>query len=209
MKPILYIETNFVIGIAKGQDPEGKRLIKPGFDDIQLAMPGVCFMEALSVLVFEEKQRKRFHQELDRHRGEFRRNTLSVKASELVEHLDRSRISGDELLNEFQVWVVLTLLMLSINAEIIQIDPIAIKDALVWRRTVIDDPTDALILSCIVSHAQKFLDIPKAFVSHNSNDFGQKAAIEKLDEVGIKYFKDVQKAVGWLRAQNPLQPDST
>ena len=164
-------------------------------------------MEALSVLVFEERQRKRFHAELDHHQAEFKRNIRSLKAIEHVKHLDQSRVTGNQLLNEFQERVVEVLTTLSLQATIIEIDPVALKDALGWRRTVIEDPTDGLILRCITGHSRSNPSVPKAFVSFNFNDFGQESVGKKLDEAGIKYFKEVRNALGWLRSRIPSQTD--
>ena len=57
----LYVETNFPIGIAKGQDPEAAEFLESDSLDVQIAIPGVCVMEAFSVWEFEEKQKKKAH----------------------------------------------------------------------------------------------------------------------------------------------------
>ncbi|GAA6614529.1 hypothetical protein [Scytonema sp. NUACC26] len=45
---ILYIETNFAMSIATGRDPQANQLLLNIPPSIQIAIPSVCFMEALS-----------------------------------------------------------------------------------------------------------------------------------------------------------------
>jgi hypothetical protein len=47
---ILYLETNFLMSIAMGRDPEASDLLSQRPAGVRLAMPQVCCMEALSVL---------------------------------------------------------------------------------------------------------------------------------------------------------------
>ncbi len=62
---IFYIETNFLMSIATGRDPEALTLLQNPPESVQIAIPCICCLEALSVLEQEEKSRKIFEQELD------------------------------------------------------------------------------------------------------------------------------------------------
>ena len=46
---LLYIETNFLMSIATGRDPKADDLLAQPPEGLRLAIPQVCFMEALSV----------------------------------------------------------------------------------------------------------------------------------------------------------------
>ena len=46
---VLYIETNFLMSVAKGQDPQADSLLQNTPSSVRLAIPGICYMEALSI----------------------------------------------------------------------------------------------------------------------------------------------------------------
>jgi hypothetical protein len=52
---ILYVETNFLMGIAEGQDPQAEDLLRNTPNSVRLATPSICFVEALTTLEQEEK----------------------------------------------------------------------------------------------------------------------------------------------------------
>lgn len=45
---ILYIETNFVVGAARGQDPDADALLGVPSKALRILLPSVCVMETLS-----------------------------------------------------------------------------------------------------------------------------------------------------------------
>jgi predicted nucleic acid-binding protein len=47
----LYLETNFLIGLARNQDPESHKLLDLAVaDEAELAVPQVCLMEAITAV---------------------------------------------------------------------------------------------------------------------------------------------------------------
>ncbi len=56
---ILYVETNFAMSIATGRDPQANTLLLNTPTSVQIAIPSVCYMEALSVLEAHQKSRLR------------------------------------------------------------------------------------------------------------------------------------------------------
>ena len=70
----------------------------------------------------------------------------------------------------------------------------------------IADPTDNLILCCVLRHAglNPDPDGRKAFLSGNHRDFGQPDVKTMLNAVGVKYFSKTGDALGWLRAEPKL-----
>ncbi len=194
---ILYVETNLVMGIAKGQDPDADRLLSEGFPDVQIVIPGICIMEAFSVWNSEKKQRAKFHQELRKHAEESARDLTSVRAQSLVGNLQRARLESIDLVNNIESRLYGTIERLSEHAEILNnIDDRVIFDTL--SQAYVEDPTDNLILNAILRHAHSPLFGLKLFVSRNSRDFGREEPMKALRSAKIKYFKDVTPALGWL-----------
>jgi len=102
LRPILYVETNFVLGVAKGQDVLAGRFLADGFPGVEVVIPGVCYMEAFSVLEYERKSRSRFHEEMYRQSREAKWDRTSAHAPTLAGYLGQALIESDQLLNEFE-----------------------------------------------------------------------------------------------------------
>jgi hypothetical protein len=206
LKPILYVETNFVVGVAKGQDPEGGRLLGEDDDSVTLVFPTVCFMESFFVLNVEKKQWEKFHVGVKDRVRELKRNKTAPLAARLATDLEQSGLAGDALLREFEECVREVLDRLSLDAELIAVEHDIVRDCL--SSDFVDDPTDNLILCGILWHARRHPDGPKAFVSNNHNDFGQRSVVALLEGAGVRYFRRTEAAVGWLRSQYPDQADA-
>ena len=205
MEAILYVETNFVIGIAKGQDSEAVGLTNSLPPQIRIAIPSVCFMEAFSVLTQESKSRRLFINQMDPHIREAGRDATSRHARELQHHLNQARIEGEALLNDIRYRLHQILGELATNADLIHPSPAILQVALAGR--FVEDPTDNLILESILDHARIHpVKMPKAFSSGNSRDFARSGEIDDaLSEVGVKYFPRTAAALGWLRSR--VRPD--
>jgi hypothetical protein len=196
---ILYLETNFPMSIAKGQDRDAEMLVSSPPADIRLAMPCVCFMEALSVLNNERKSQKKFMHELNNYTTDVQRNVISPYAKTLYHHLKEARIASDGLLNDIQTSLYNALEQLSQKAEIIGLTGEMISTSL--KERYIDDPTDNLIFVCILRHAGINTVVPRAFMSGNYRDFDQGDARLALDAAGVRFFSRTEAALGWLQTQ--------
>ena len=203
MEAILYVETNFVIGIAKGQDSEAESFLNSPPLPIRIAIPSVCFMEAFSVLTQESKSRKLFIGQMDPHIRDAGRDATSRHAKKLRLNLERARIEGEALLNDIRDRLHQVLGRLSAIADLIHPSPAILQDALTGK--FIEDPTDNLILESILSHARTHpVEMPKAFLSGNTNDFaGSDEIANALSGAGVKYFSRTVAALGRLRSQLP------
>jgi predicted extracellular nuclease len=68
---------------------------------------------------------------------------------------------------------------------------------------VYKDPTDNLILHCILNHASQNFTDTKVLISGNKNDFGTSEVVEALRDAGIvKYFASTQSFLGWLASRS-------
>ena len=195
----LYVETNFPIGIAKGQDPEAAEFLESDSLDVQIAIPGVCVMEAFSVWEFEEKQKKKLEEQLSSQIREVGRNTTSPRAQRLVGYLELSKVESADLFSDTEDRLYEALARLAEDAEMIDVNFDILIDSLANK--YINDPTDNLILCCILWHAHHNPVGHKAFFSHNHRDFDQPVAREVLAAAGVNYFSRVDAALGWLRSR--------
>lgn len=93
---ILYVETNYPVGFAKGQDPGSDSLAGPDPRAFRLAFPSICFMEALTVLNAETKSRNKFLDELERQIREVGRDGTSPNALSLVAHLKEAQADAEK-----------------------------------------------------------------------------------------------------------------
>lgn len=193
---ILYVETNFPVGIAKGQDSVAADLLARTPSSVRLVMPGICYMEALSVLKSEKKQRRKFRSELETQIREVGRDVVSRPARVLVPRLEDANIRLERLQNQVEDRLCLALDDLAKKAALIDLTAEMVQQSL--RLGVLDDRTDNLILSCIVAHARSHPSERKAFLSANSTDFEQSAVGEILSDVGVKYFRQAGDFLGWL-----------
>ena len=138
----LYVETNFPIGIAKGEYPAAAEFLEGDSTDVQIVIPGVCFMEAFSVWNMKRKQNGELVNRLSAHLKEMGQNSFSTKSDDAAEHLRQSIMKIDDLFNNMENRFDETLRRLSEGAEIINLENDGIKDALTTKR--IADPTDNL-----------------------------------------------------------------
>ncbi|MCU0546036.1 MAG: hypothetical protein MUE44_28360 [Oscillatoriaceae cyanobacterium Prado104] len=85
--------------------------------------------------------------------------------------------------------------MIVLNLEIIQA---SLNTTIIGK-----DPTDNLILHCILSHARLHPTETKAFLSSNVKEFRKVPEVQNaLRDAGItKYFSRTQDFLGWLQSQ--------
>lgn len=77
---ILYVETNLIIGIAKGQDAEAQNLLLNPLASTSIVIPSICFLEAQMTLMEMEKYNDQFLSALIKQRSEAKRDTTSANA---------------------------------------------------------------------------------------------------------------------------------
>jgi hypothetical protein len=101
---ILYIETNFVIGIAKGQDSDASNLLVNFPDHSRLAIPCVCYMEAFEVLLSEQRAFGELFglRQIVNFLNDLGRDRASKDASTIVSHFVDARAAGQRRLDEAQ-----------------------------------------------------------------------------------------------------------
>ncbi|MEG4440250.1 PIN domain-containing protein [Microcoleus sp. AT9_B5] len=198
---ILYIETNFLMSIATGRDPDANNLLVSVPTSVSTAIPSICCMEALSALEDELKRRNRFVGEMEKQISQLKRDKTSPSAQSLVFHLEESLTENEALINDINARLFAALDLLATKIEMIQLTDI-LRESL-NSIFIEEDPTDNLILHCILNHAQLHPNEVKVFLSNNTKEFGLQKVRDALREVGItKYFSRTEDFLGWLQSQS-------
>lgn len=197
---IVYVETNFLMSIATGRDAQAVTLLKNTALSIDLVIPSICCMEALSALEDELKRRNRFASELNLQISQLKRDQASPYAKSLLSHLEQSLIENKALLNDIQDRLFDALDHLNIRAMIVLTADMlqaSMKIPLIEK-----DLTDNLILHCILANADLQPNEIKVFLSSNTKDFGTQEVQEALRNAGVNhYFTRTQDLLGWLRSE--------
>lgn len=84
MDVIVYVETNFLMGVAMGREARGNDLLASVSATVRVAIPSGCYMESFSAFEDEQKRRNWFRAELDKQIGQLRRDTTSANAGTLL-----------------------------------------------------------------------------------------------------------------------------
>ena len=200
---ILYIETNFLMSIATGREAEAIMLLQDLSSSVQLVIPSICYMESLSALEDELKRQNYFKEQLSRQISETKRDVTSEQVASLSFHLEESLIYYRNRIGEIKFRLREAIYMLSQKAEMIVLNTEIIEASL--NTTIIGkDPTDNLILHCILSHARLRPTETKVFLSGNVKEFRKLPEVQDaLREAGItKYFSRTEDFLGWLQSQS-------
>ena len=200
--PILYVETNLLMGIALGRDAEAGNLLGNPPASLEIAIPEVCCMESLSAFESERKRRFRFKNELNQNISQLRRDLTSASASSLLSYLDMSVEKNENLLNDIRNRLFLALENIAANATTIPLSPEIIRAAL-SNSLMFEEPTDNLIFQTILSHARTRPTEVKVLLTGNIKDFKQPTVKAAWQNAGINlYFSRTSSFIGWLASQS-------
>jgi PIN domain len=198
---ILYVETNFLMGIAKGQDSQAEDLLQDTPTSLRLAMPSICYAEALTTLEKEKKYNFDFINRLDIQINEAERDKTSQNAQLLRTLLDQARVNFNRRTNDIEQRFYSAFNQLSSKAEMITLNTGILQESL--NRPILEQHViDKLILECIVHHARLHPDEIKVFLSSNSKEFGKREVTEVFQDTGVQYFSNTQNLLGWLQSQS-------
>jgi hypothetical protein len=191
------------MSIVMGRDPVAESLLDAASPSFRLAIPSICYMEAVSAIRHELWIRKSFQDELDRQIVQLERNRTSPLATTLLTHLNPCLASNDSLSRALKDHFERTLNRLSQTAEFIELSAPIVGASL--SGAYVDDPTDNLIVCSIIDHARGRTAETKAFLSGNSKDFGGETVRTAFRNIGIgKNFTEATNVLGWLKSlSNP------
>jgi hypothetical protein len=94
---IVYIETNFLIGLTFGQDLAAGALLDEVArnTDLRLAIPSICFMEATATIGGRIHEREAFRLRLNAEMTQLRRNLDSPLAAQFLDQLGKASVTSD------------------------------------------------------------------------------------------------------------------
>jgi hypothetical protein len=198
MRPsaVVYLETNFIVGAAKGQDLHVDALFKTG-KPIAFKLPAICCMEALSTLEHLRKQTARTMDTLKELSRDAKKDQSSTIAARWVGHIEKSRIDANSYQNQVQQRMLHLLGDLAGRVELIPLDTRMLLEHL--YDPVVPDPTDNLILTCIEFDAGRADPAPyRALLSGDRKAFESSDARRLLDRFAIRHFSSTESIVSWL-----------
>jgi len=197
----LYIETNFLWSIATGRDPDASSLLTRPPDGLKVAIPQICFMEALSVLNHDRRQRNEFKSQLESQIGQLRRDTVSSNARTLLASLQEATVANDRLIEEIVIRLYYAIRLAGENSTFIGVSQQVLDES--RANPLILDPTDNLILYCILTDARSHPDRPTIFLSGNRNDFGGESVQQALRQAGVnKSFWTAKQFMDWFTSRD-------
>ena len=94
---IVYIETNLLVGLALGQEPEAEGLLdeasrEPG---LQVAIPSICLMEATATMTSRVHDYAELRRRLLDEQTQLKRNRTSAAAKQLLNRLQDAQVACD------------------------------------------------------------------------------------------------------------------
>ena len=185
-----------------GQDPSADALLSSNRDEIGLAIPSVCVMEAISAFDWKRIERNRLKDELDKQLSQLQRCTDITTAQHLATELTKADLTNAALLSELFQRLDYYLLRITERADLIPLGPDLIRSQ---QRLVLDaelDRDDALILASILSHSQNVAVLKKAFLTANVKDFEKSPVRDLLADAGIKQFSSTTRTLAWTQVSS-------
>jgi hypothetical protein len=205
---ILYIETNFLMAVAKGQDLKAVDLLQDIPSSIRIVIPDICYIESLTTYKIDKRKRLDFQEEMDKQIKELNRDKTSDYARLFMGNLGEARINNELLINDIQDRLFTTIDQLLNNSELINLNKSLIQN--IAETTIFqteawlvkNDIMDNIILQSILDHAQLYPQEDKAFISNNSKDFGKPEVQYALRNAGIRYFTITQHFLDWFNSRS-------
>lgn len=191
----IYVETNFIIAAAVGREPRWKEVLDVAPDAV--AIPAVCFMEAMSVLEDLRKAALRFRDQLGSEMADVTRRIGLSKSKEYFAALNVADIQRGALWEEVEETLVGVVAEMTTKAVMLPMPIDVLRNA---ATEVMKDPTDNLILAHLVADGL-VAGAPKYFLSENKNDFSRDEPQQALKSAGIEYFASADALLGHLGAK--------
>ncbi|HYW21640.1 MAG TPA: PIN domain-containing protein [Nodularia sp. (in: cyanobacteria)] len=203
----IYIETNFLMAIAKGQDLQASVLLSNPPNSVEILIPSICYIESICTYKIEENNCLQFQQEMRKKIRELARDQTSVHAHSFLGHLEQATIENICLINDIKSRLDNAMENLRTKAKIIDLHNDGIRNIC---QTMLTDPEtlpikkdimDNLILQCILNHANE-CRYEKVFISNNTNDFDTPQVRKALRQAGIRYFTMTQHFLDWFTSRS-------
>lgn len=207
---ILYVETNLILAIAKGQDPEAMELLQnPLCSSVRIVIPSICYMEALVAFEEDRQRRESFKKTIDQQLSEARRDETAQDREALVSALSDALVRYGNLLNDVEARFQMAVQAMSSRFEMVHLTPESLvrgmNEQLFPKQK---QRRDNLVLHCILHHARQHLNDRKILLTNDSAFWkdeivGQPTpAKQALLDAGVEqHFTRTRNFLGWLQQE--------
>ncbi|MEP0916548.1 PIN domain-containing protein [Leptolyngbya sp. DQ-M1] len=210
MSLILYVETNLILAIAKGQDPEATELLQDSLcESVRIGIPSICYMEALVAFEEDRQRRESFRKTLDQQLSEARRDKTAQGSEVLVSVLNDALVRYSNLLNDVEARFQVAVQAMSNRFEMVHLTPESLVSGLNQRFLPEQKQRrDNLVLQCILHHARQHFTEQKVLLTNDAafwkdEIFGQpNPAKQALLDAGVSQrFTRTKNFLGWLQQE--------
>jgi len=188
------------MGAVLGQDALAEDLLSSSSSEVELAIPSVCLMEAISAFDRKKSEREQLASELDRQLKQVRRSGEILVAQQLKALLIEANLTNTKLLDECFQRLDDFLVRVARRAEMIPLSAEAVEHMVRLSHETELDRDDALILACVLSHSKEHRSPQRAFLTGNIIDFDVGPVRSLLEDNGVKLFSSTEKVLGWASA---------
>jgi len=189
----LYVETNFIMGMVKGQDAYAASLLKTPRARLTIALPQICLMEAQVAFDEELQRRLDFSRQLKQHRDQMQRDKTSTHAPFTVASLHQASLDYDESLNDFRTQPGVVWSALCARCHLLQTPPATALAAV--STPVVLPRRDHLIWTTMLAHAGRHTASERIVLT---NDRQWQPVVEAA---GLRYFARTDAFLGWFNSQ--------
>ena len=197
--PLLYVETNLLLGVATGRLRSLDGLFHDASSSVRLAIPAVSVMEAFTAGLREQATNREFSQRVRSRIEQIRESGQLPEFADMRARLEEALLFADRALVQVQSRLAAAVEISVRRFSVVQFEP---ADALAALNDVVcKQPTDNLILHTILRHAASDSDPSKAFFSQNLADFTINGGRDRLRSAGVAALLATTEALdGWLAA---------
>jgi hypothetical protein len=201
---IVYVESNFILEIALGQEHSGAAeqiLAAATTGDIKLVLPQFCLSEPFSTLTERGRGRLRLSRMLTEQLRQLDRSSPHKPLLQPLQVAPATLVSFEKA--EFDLLESTVGRLLTVGSTI-ALDGTMFQKAISYRQTYALSAQDATIYSCIVAHmSSQDPGEPKCFVSRNFKDFDDPDIRQELKTYGCEYADSFENAVRFVQGDQP------
>ncbi|MDP9476835.1 MAG: PIN domain-containing protein [Actinomycetota bacterium] len=206
---ILFVETNFVLELAFGQEEHAscRALVNlaEGNDALSLALPAYCVGEAYGRQIRRQREREALQRRLAAELGELSRSPTHARRLEevgevmslLAESAEEERQRLESVLGELYA-----------TATLIPLDESVAREAHRQQRRRGLGPQDALVYASVLNHLRRSgggglpAGSESCFVTRD-NDFADEDVRADLEGLGCRLLFRFRDALGYVRSRLP------
>lgn len=196
MKPLLYVETNFVLDIAKVETNAARELLEAAeAGRLDMRIPAVCVMESYKAWQNERRRVIPVIEEIVRRLPQIKGWRGQAVMESTVAGFHEGQIEIHRELNEIRAAIASTVERIAAVGSFIPLPDTWPKSrASAW---LIEDEPDDMILHSVLVEAARF-GTRAAFLTKNRLDFKTSAVRTAASAVNLKVLFRPEDALGWV-----------